>query len=95
MTIEANFIHFWCVESEFLIKNQFHNSELGYILHIFGKLGYFWLFLTNPDNQVTVNIIVNKAKFICSSAEVLEKSQIFQKYAKHTLSLMSNYEINF
>ena len=69
VTMKANFIHFWCVESEFIIKNEFHNwtSELGCIWHIFGKLGYFWLFLANPDIQVTVNITVNKAQFICSS----------------------------
>ena len=68
-TMKANFIHFWCVESEFIVKNQFHNwtSELGCIWHIFGKLGYFWLFLTNPDIQVTVNVTVNKAQFFCSS----------------------------
>ena len=44
VTMKANFIHFWCVESEFMIKNWFHNwtSELGCIWHIFGKLGYFW-----------------------------------------------------
>ena len=81
--MKANFIQFWCVESEFIIKNEFHNwtSELGYIWHIFGKLGYFWLFLENTDIQVTVNITVNKAKFISSSwlLPVL-------KY---------NYEINF
>ena len=63
VTMKANFIHFWCVESEFIVKNKFHNwtSELGCIWHIFGKLGYFWLFLENPDIQVTVNITVNKA----------------------------------
>ena len=66
--MKANFIHFWCVESEFIVKNLFHNwtSELGCIWHIFAKLGYFWLFLANPDIQVTVNITVNKAQFICS-----------------------------
>ena len=69
VTMKANFIHFWCVESEFMIKNWFHNwtSELGCIWHIFGKLGYFCLFLENPDIQVTVNITVNKAQSICSS----------------------------
>ena len=48
--MKANFIHFWCVESEFMIKNWFHNwtSELGCIWHIFGKLDYFWLFLSAP-----------------------------------------------
>ena len=63
VTMKANFIHFWCVESEFIVKNQFHNwtSELGCIWHIFGKLCYFWLFLENPDIQVNVNITVNKA----------------------------------
>ena len=66
---EGKFHSFLCVESEFIVKNQFHNwsSELGCIWHIFGKLGSFWLFLENPDIQVTVNITVNKAQFICSS----------------------------
>ena len=46
VTMKANFIHFWCVESEFIVTNEFHNwtSKLGCIWHIFGKLGYFWLF---------------------------------------------------
>ena len=44
VTLKANFIHFWCVESEFMIKNLFHNwtSELGCIWHIFGKFRLFW-----------------------------------------------------
>ena len=43
VTMKANFIHFWCVESEFMIKNWFHNwtSELGCIWHIFGKFRLF------------------------------------------------------
>ena len=43
VTMKANFIHFWCVESEFIVKNEFHNwtSELGCIWHIFGKFGSF------------------------------------------------------
>ena len=103
ITMKTNFIHFWCVESEFMIKNWFRNwtSELGCIWHIFGK---FRLFLENPDIQVTVSITVNKAQFICSQWLLpvlkclnlgLEKSQIFQKFAKCTLTLISNYEINF
>ena len=67
--MKANFIHFWCVESEFVVKNWFHNwtPELVCIWHIFGKLGSFWLFLEKPDIQVTVNITVNKAQPICNS----------------------------
>ena len=44
--MKANFIHFCCLESEFIVQNKFHNwtSELGCIWHIFRKLGYFWLF---------------------------------------------------
>ena len=38
---------------------------------------------------------VNLQQLVVASAEVLEKSQIFQKCAKCTLTLMSNYEINF
>ena len=89
--MKANFINFWCVKSEFIVKNWFHNwtSELRCIWHIFGKLGYFWLFLENPDIQVTVNITVNKDQFICrrlvvASADVLEKRQIFQKMCQIT-----------
>ena len=43
VTIKANFIHFSCVEFEFIVKNEFHNwtSELGCIWHIFGKFGSF------------------------------------------------------
>ena len=50
VTMKANFIHFWCVESESIVKNKFHNwtSELRCIWHIFEKLGYFWLFLSAP-----------------------------------------------
>ena len=46
---EGKFHSFWCVESEFFVKNLFHNwtSKLGCIWHIFGKLGYFWLFLSS------------------------------------------------
>ena len=44
VTMKANFIHFWWVESEFIVKNQFHNwtSELGCIWHFLRKI---WLFL--------------------------------------------------
>ena len=47
---EGKFHSFLCVESEFIVKNQFHNwsSELGCIWHIFGKLGSFWLFMSAP-----------------------------------------------
>ena len=43
VTMKANFIQFWRVESEFIVKNEFHNwtSELGCIWHIFGKFGSF------------------------------------------------------
>ena len=101
MTKKANWIHFWCVDSEFTIKNLFRNwtSELGCIWYFFlGKLGYFWLFLVNPDIQVTVNIQQNSVylqKLVVASAEVLEKSQIFQKCAKCTLTLMSNFDYKF
>ena len=69
VAMKANIIHFWCVESELIIKNEFHKwtSELGCIWHIFRKLGYFWLFLANPDIQVTVNITVNKTQFFAAA----------------------------
>ena len=37
VTMKANFIHCWCIESEFIVKNQFHimTSELGCIWHFF------------------------------------------------------------
>ena len=43
VTIKANFIHFWSVESEFIVKNELHNwtSELGCVWHIFGEFGSF------------------------------------------------------
>ena len=64
VTMKANFIHSWFVESEFIVKNYFYNwtSELGCIWHIFGKLGYFGLFLS-------------ALLLVAASAEVLEKSQ--------------------
>ena len=43
VTMKANFIQFWCVEYEFIVKKWFHiwTSELWCIWHIFGK---FWSF---------------------------------------------------
>ena len=65
-------------------------------------LAQFWkirLFLANPDIQVTQRHCqqgsVYLQQLVVASAELLEKSQIFQKSAKCTLTLMSNYEINF
>ena len=63
--------------------------------------GYFWLFLENPEIQVPncqhhcQQGSVHLQQLVVASAEVLEKSQIFQKCAKCTLTLMSNYEIIF
>ena len=101
VTMKANFINFWCVESEFMIKNWFHNwtSVLGCIWHIFGKfrlfLALFWKswYSSNCQHHCQQGS-VNLQQLVVASAEVLEKSQIFQKCAKCTLTLMSNYEIN-
>ena len=63
--MKANFIQFWCEESEFIVKNWFHNwtSELGCIWLIFRKSGHFWLFLSAPVQKISVN----NPHFICSS----------------------------
>ena len=39
--MKANFIHSWCVESEFMVKNKFHNwtSDLVYIWYFFTSEG--------------------------------------------------------
>ena len=56
VTTKANVIHFWCAESEFMVKNQLHNwtSELWCIWHIFGKFGYLALFkhFSTGSNQM-------------------------------------------
>ena len=43
VTMKANFIHFWSVESEFIVKNQFHNwtSELGTFLENLALFKHF------------------------------------------------------
>ena len=102
VTMRANFIHFWWVESEFMIKNWFHNwtSELGCIWHIFGKFRLFlalfgksW-YSSNCQHHCQQGSVYLQ-QLVVASAEVLEKSQIFQKCAKCTLNLMSKYKINF
>ena len=102
VTMKANFIHFWCVESEFMIKNWFHNwtSVLGCIWHIFGKfrlfLALFWKSWYSSNGQhYCQQGSVYLQQLVVASTEVLEKCQIFQKCAKCTLTLMSNHEINF
>ena len=101
VTMKANFINFWCVESEFMIKNWFHNwtSVLGCIWHIFGKfrlfLALFWKswYSSNFQHHCQQGS-VNLQQLVVAIAEVLEKNQIFQKCVKCTLTLMSNHEIN-
>jgi hypothetical protein len=46
VTMKANFIYFWWVESEFMVKNQFHNwtSELGCIWQFFLNWALFGFF---------------------------------------------------
>ena len=80
--MKANSIQFWCVESEFIVKNW--TSELGCIWHFFGKLGNFWLFQALQHWQ--------QSDAACTGA--LKNSLLFQKCAKCTLTLMSNYKIN-
>ena len=100
--MKATFVHFWWVESEFIIKNQFHNwtSELGCIWHFFWKIGLFLPLFKHFSSGSTrccysVYFLFSRA----ASTEVLEKGQkepnFSKKNAKCTLSLMSNYEINF
>jgi len=52
--MKPNLTHVRYEESEFIVKNQFHNwtSELGCIWHTFGKLGYFWLFLSSSIDSI-------------------------------------------
>ena len=84
-----------------MIKNWFHNwnSVLGYIWHIFGKfrlfLALFWKswYSSNCQHHCQQGS-VNLQQLVVARTEVLEKSQIFQKCAKCTLTLMSNYKIN-
>ena len=44
VTMKANFMYFWSVESEFVIKNSIFpwTSELAWIWHFLRKLDYFW-----------------------------------------------------
>ena len=66
-------------------------------------LARFWkicLFLVLFEYSSTVIIMppqlkMKKKTLVAASAEVLENSLIFQKCAKCTLTLMSNYEIDF
>ena len=60
VTMQANFIHTWSVEYEFITKNQFNNwtSKLARIWHIFRKLGYFWLFLSAPVQAASGDFVL-------------------------------------
>ena len=57
VTMKANFIQFWCAESEFIVKNQFHywTSELGCIWYIFGKIWVFKHFSTVNNQLLQIN----------------------------------------
>ena len=79
--MQANFIHFWWVESEFIVKNQFHNwtSELGCIWHsfflenwaLFGSFQalQFWQHSTRCCYSVFFSF------YRAASTEVIEKGQ--------------------
>ena len=71
--MKANFIHFRRVESEFIVKNKFHNwtSELGCIWHIFGKFGSFPVL---QHWQQTVKLRRQQPDNVCTGA--LKKSQL-------------------
>ena len=86
--MKATIIHFWCLESEFIVKNEFHNwtSELGYIWHIFGKIGSFQV-LQLWQQPVFKKLRRQQPNAACTWA--LKKSLIFQKCAKCNLTLMS------
>ena len=61
-----------------------------------GKLGYSWFFLSAPVQAASgCCLLTFKKELVAASVEVLEKSLIFKKYSKRTLTLMSNYEIIF
>ena len=79
VTMKANFIHFWCVESEFMIKNWFHNwtSELGCIWHIFGKFGSFQA-LQHWQQPAAAN----KLSLVDSDVDSYLNIRIFQKEPK-------------
>jgi len=66
VTMKANFNHFWCAESEFMVKNEFHNwtscRVRVHLAHI-RKIRLFWLFLSAPVQAISVN----NPQFICSS----------------------------
>ena len=101
VSIKANFIQFWCEESEFIVKNQFHNwtSELGCNWLIFRKFGSFQAL--QHWQQPAVEKDWDFWQWCWQLLEyqdypkIAKNSLIFQKCAKSTLTLMSNYEINF
>ena len=85
------------IESEF-VKNQFHHwtSELG--CSFFWKIGLFLaLFKHFSSGSICYSVFFSFSR--AASSKVLEKSQkelnFSKRNAKSTLSLMSNYEINF
>ena len=56
---------------------------------------FFAIFECSNTGNICPEPSVDLQQLVVASTEVLEKSQIFQKCAKCTLTLMSNYEITF
>ena len=79
VSMKANFIQFWCVESESIVKNEFHNwtSELGCIWHIFGKFGSFQA-LQHWQQPAAAN----KLSLVDSDVDSYLNIRIFQKEPK-------------
>ena len=84
------------IESEFIVKNEFHNwtSELGCIWHVFGKLDYFCLFLSAPvqaaSGYMPPQFFKNWLLPVLKCLKGAKNSLVFQKCVKCTLTLMSN-----
>ena len=80
--MKANFIQFWCVESEFIVKNWFHNwtSDLGWIWHIFGKFGSF-----QAHQHLQQPAAANKLSLVDSGIDNYLNIRICQKELKFCL----------
>ena len=92
--MKANSIHFWCVESEFIVKNQFHNwtSELECIWQLGLFLALFQHF--SPGSTRCCNSVFFSFSR-AASTEVLEKGQkepIFsKKWFRFYISRMNEF----
>ena len=109
VTMKANFIHTWRLESEFGIKNLIFpwTSELAWIWHFFEKIWFFLITLAlatlwqNLFQTYGGPTFVEKTlrRQFCNQMlpvqECSKKSQIFSKNAMLTLTLMSKEKLIF